>query len=70
MPSFQGVGLAIPIDIARNVMNQILERGRVVLDEKAGQVEGVSTSHVELVWDPPWSPDLMSEAAKLELGMI
>ena len=38
--------------------------------EKAGQVEGVSTSHVELVWDPPWSPDQMSEAAKLELGMI
>ncbi len=38
--------------------------------EKAGRVEGVSTSHVELVWDPPWSPDRMSEAAKLELGMI
>jgi FeS assembly SUF system protein len=38
--------------------------------EKAGQVEGVSTSHVELVWDPPWSPDRMSEAAKLELGLI
>ena len=38
--------------------------------EKAGQVEGVSTSHVELVWDPPWTPDLMSEAAKLELGLI
>lgn len=38
--------------------------------EKAGRVEGVSTSHVELVWDPPWTPDRMSEAAKLELGMI
>jgi FeS assembly SUF system protein len=38
--------------------------------EKAGRVEGVSNSHVELVWDPPWSPDRMSEAAKLELGMI
>ena len=38
--------------------------------EKTGRVEGVSTSHVELVWDPPWSPDRMSEAAKLELGMI
>jgi FeS assembly SUF system protein len=38
--------------------------------EKAGQVEGVSTSHVELVWDPPWSPDRMSEAAKLELGLL
>lgn len=38
--------------------------------EKAGGVEGVSASHVELVWDPPWSPDRMTEAAKLELGMI
>lgn len=38
--------------------------------EKSGQVEGVATSHVELVWDPPWSPDRMSEAAKLELGML
>jgi len=38
--------------------------------EKTGGVEGVSTSHVELVWDPPWSPDRMSEAAKLELGML
>ena len=41
-----------------------------VVAEKSGQVEGVSTSHVELVWDPPWSPDRMSEAAKLELGML
>ncbi|MGB5697182.1 MAG: DUF59 domain-containing protein [Polyangiales bacterium] len=38
--------------------------------EKAGRVEGVATSHVELVWDPPWSPDRMSDAAKLELGML
>ena len=38
--------------------------------EKSGRVEGVSTSHVELVWDPPWTPDNMSDAAKLELGML
>ena len=38
--------------------------------EKAGRVEGVSTSHVELVWDPPWTPDHMTDAAKLELGML
>lgn len=38
--------------------------------EKAGRVEGVSTSHVELVWDPPWTPENMSDAAKLELGLI
>jgi metal-sulfur cluster biosynthetic enzyme len=25
---------------------------------------------VQLVWDPPWNHDMMSEAAKLELGMM
>jgi len=25
---------------------------------------------VEVVWDPPWNPDMMSEAAKLQLGMM
>lgn len=38
--------------------------------EKTGRVEGVSTSHVELVWDPPWTPDNMTDAAKLELGLL
>jgi metal-sulfur cluster biosynthetic enzyme len=38
--------------------------------KKSGHVEGVSTAHVELVWDPPWTPERMTEAAKLELGMI
>ena len=38
--------------------------------EKAGQVEGVSTSHVELVWDPPWDMEMMTEAAKLTLGFL
>jgi FeS assembly SUF system protein len=33
------------------------------------QVEGVTAAHVELVWDPPWCQDQMSEAARLELGM-
>jgi FeS assembly SUF system protein len=33
-------------------------------------VEGVADVHVELVWTPPWGPELMSEAAKLELGFL
>jgi FeS assembly SUF system protein len=33
-------------------------------------VQGVYAARVELVWDPPWSRDRMSEAARLEMGMI
>lgn len=38
--------------------------------EKVGRVEGVAKSRVELVWDPPWTQDRMTEAAKLELGLF
>ncbi|GAB4392290.1 MAG: SUF system Fe-S cluster assembly protein [Gammaproteobacteria bacterium] len=33
-------------------------------------VEGVTHATVILVWDPPWTPDRMSEAARLQLGMF
>lgn len=33
-------------------------------------VEGVQDAHVELVWDPPWTKDRMSDAARLQLGMF
>jgi FeS assembly SUF system protein len=31
-------------------------------------VDGVTSAEVEITWDPPWDPEMMSEAAKLELG--
>ena len=34
------------------------------------QVEGISDAHVELVWDPPWTQERMSDAAKLQLGLL
>ncbi len=34
------------------------------------KVEGVNECTVELVWDPPWTQDRMTEAARLELGMF
>jgi FeS assembly SUF system protein len=37
---------------------------------KVKQVEGIQSVNVELIWDPPWSQEKMSEAAKLELGFI
>ncbi len=38
--------------------------------EKVKQVEGVNDVNVEISWDPPYSQDMMSEAAKLELGFL
>ena len=37
--------------------------------EAIEKVDGTGEIEVGLVWDPPWSPDLMSEDAKLALGM-
>ena len=40
------------------------------VEREIAKVPGVTAAHVELVWDPPWSQDRMSEEAKLELGML
>ena len=39
------------------------------VETKIKGVEGVADCKVEIVWDPPWNPSMMSEAAKLDLGM-
>ena len=41
-----------------------------MVEAEVCQVPGVSSAHVEIVWDPPWTPDRMSDEAKLELGML
>jgi FeS assembly SUF system protein len=41
----------------------------IEVKNKAAAVPGVTESRVEIVWDPPWTRDRMSEVAKLELGM-
>jgi FeS assembly SUF system protein len=40
------------------------------VESKVGAVEGVRDVKVELTWEPPWTPEKMSEAAKLELGYL
>ena len=37
--------------------------------EGAMQVEEIEDVDLELVWDPPWTKDMMSDAAKLELNL-
>lgn len=41
----------------------------VEVRDKARAVPGVTSARVEIVWEPTWTKDLMSEAAKLQLGM-
>ena len=38
--------------------------------EKVGNLEGVRSAYVDLVWDPPFSKDMMSEEARLLLGIF
>ena len=40
------------------------------VQEKVKSIPGVSDAKVEVVFDPPWDPSRMSEAAKLELGLF
>ncbi|WP_299556755.1 DUF59 domain-containing protein [Seonamhaeicola sp.] len=40
------------------------------VEEKVKSLNEVKTAEVEITFDPPWSQDLMSEEAKLELGML
>jgi FeS assembly SUF system protein len=37
---------------------------------KVESVPGVTSADVELVWDPSWNPSMMTEAARLQLGMF
>ena len=38
--------------------------------EKVLQVPGVAEADVQLVWDPPWNPGMISEAGRMKLGMV
>jgi FeS assembly SUF system protein len=40
------------------------------VEDKVRKIEGIKDVEVEITFDPPWSKDLMSEEAKLELGML
>jgi len=51
-------------------MCPVAESLPVEVEQKVNAVDGVTAAKVDVVWDPPWNPDMMSEAAKLELGMF
>jgi FeS assembly SUF system protein len=42
----------------------------IEVESKLRDIPGVASAKVEIVWDPPWNPDMISEAGKLQLGMF
>lgn len=48
-------------------MGDVLKRD---IEEKLKRIPGVADAHIEVVWEPPWHMGMMSEAAKLQLGMM
>lgn len=41
----------------------------IEVESRVKEIEGVKSVRVELVWDPPWNPDMISEAGRLQLGL-
>ena len=48
--------------VAGDIINEV--------ETKVRAIEGVSDVHVHLTFDPPWTRDMMSEEARLELGFM
>jgi FeS assembly SUF system protein len=42
----------------------------IEVESKVQMISGVTSAKVELVWDPPWGPEKMTEAARLQLGFF
>jgi len=41
-----------------------------MVESEVSNVEGVTQALVEVVWDPPWTQENMTESAKLQLGLL
>ena len=51
-------------------MCPVAESLPVEIETKIRDIAGISDVTVEVVWDPPWTPEMMSEDARLELNMF
>ena len=74
-----GLIYATEVDAENNVaitmtltspMCPVAESLPVEVQEKVERIPGVKSVKVDIVWDPPWSPEMMSEAARLQLGFL
>jgi FeS assembly SUF system protein len=41
----------------------------IEVESRLREIPGVRSAKVEIVWDPPWNPDMISEAGKLQMGI-
>ena len=55
--------------LARKIKGEIERYVGKEVKEGAMQVEEIDDVDLQLVWDPPWTKDMMSDAAKLELNL-
>lgn len=51
-------------------MCPVAESLPIDVEMRVKAVDGINNVTVDLTWDPPWNPEMMSEAAKLELGFM
>jgi FeS assembly SUF system protein len=51
-------------------MCPVAESLPIEVESRVRGVDDVNDVHVELTWEPPWTPEMMTEAAKLELGFM
>lgn len=66
-----GEGGAVHIDMTLTAPGcPVAQEFPGMVEAEVCRVPGVTSAHVEIVWDPPWTPDRMSDEAKLELGML
>ena len=63
--AFQGSGCAISTSSASLMTEQL--KGKTESEVK--EIPGVTSAKAEVVWEPTWTKDMMSEAAKLQLGV-
>ncbi len=42
----------------------------IEVQNRVKEIDGVKSAKVVLVWDPPWNPEMISEAGKLQLGIF
>jgi FeS assembly SUF system protein len=48
----------------------LLEQLLSEIETKVKEISGITRVIIDIVWEPPWSPEMMSDNAKIALGMV